>query len=77
MTAAWKKGPRPGSTWRGKSEAVDGRKLTETRHVIDRTLGGSVVYVSGRLTRFAMHSTVALVDWNEWAVRTAARRPRS
>lgn len=39
---------------------------TETRTVVDRTLGGSVVYVSGRFTRHALRIECTIEDWVEW-----------
>lgn len=68
----WKGHPKSGTSWRGRNQSVDGRRLIETRHVIDRTLGGYVIYVQGRLTRFATHHTITIENWNAWVRRAGA-----
>jgi hypothetical protein len=58
-------GPRAGWKYRNKHE---------TRHVVDRTFGGHVIYVSGRYTRHAHPVTATPAQWNAWIVSTRARR---
>lgn len=58
-------GPKAGWKYRSKSE---------TRHVVDRTFGGHVIYVSGRYTRHAHPVTVTAAQWNAWIVSSGARR---
>jgi len=62
-----------GTRWRRK------RKPIETRTVVDRTLGGDVLYVSGRFSRFkhSLPSRCSLSEWKEWqcgAVEITASR---
>ncbi len=64
------KGPKAGTRWfrpnsRGMGFVVS--KPAETRHVYDRTLGGDVIYVSGRFTRHAYKQQCTLSEWNDWA----------
>lgn len=63
-------GPSPGTKWhrpnsRGYGFVVN--KAAETRHVFDRTLGGDVWFISGRLTRFAHRQRCSLSEWLDWA----------
>lgn len=63
-------GPEAGSRWfrpnsRGIGFVVN--HPAETRHVIDRNLGGDVFFVSGRLTRFAHRQRCTLSEWLDWA----------
>lgn len=70
-----KKEPKAGQKWRYPGTRGVGfvvEKPAETRHVIDRTLGGDVIYVSGRLTPRArlnsyMQSRCSLKVWLYWA----------
>lgn len=62
-------GPRRGEVWkrpnsRGKGFVVS--KPAETRHVVDRNLGGDVIYVSGRWSRHAYKQQCTLSEWLEW-----------
>lgn len=60
--------PKPGEVWRrARFYQMSVGHPQETRHVIDRTLGGGVVYVSGRFTRRSWHHvTCTLAEWREW-----------
>lgn len=63
------KGPKTGSKWRRPNARGRGFvvvKPEETRHVIDRTLGGGVIFISGRATRFANKQGCTLNQWLEW-----------
>ena len=43
----------------------------ETRWVLDRTLGGQVVYISGRWSRHVVYGErCTLEEWHEWAGTT-------
>ncbi len=69
--------PAPGEVWRYKPRHGHGfvvQHPTETRHVVDSTLGGSVVYVSGRYSRHANLETCTLADWAEWSTRKETKR---
>lgn len=62
-------GPKIGSKWhrpgtRGYGFVIE--HPAETRHVVERTLGGDVYFVSGRLTRFAHRERCTLVEWRAW-----------
>lgn len=64
------RGPRGGTRWFRSAAKHHGfvvQKPAETRHVVDRTLGGDVIYVSGRWSRFAHKQQVSLLEWLEWA----------
>jgi hypothetical protein len=59
--------PLPGTRWRKRTA-----KTCETRTVIDKTLGGSVVYVSGRtrgkeLWRGYYQQQCTIAAWRDWA----------
>ncbi len=66
---SWLDPPQRGDRWRKRFEGK-----TETRTVIDRTLGGAVCYVVGRLT--AAHQRLnrspsdekrcTEAEWNAW-----------
>lgn len=62
----WQDAPRPGERWRTV------RKPVETRTVVDRTLGGHVVYVAGRFSRFAHRTACTEAEWQAW--QKGARR---
>jgi hypothetical protein len=65
----WDRPPKAGSKWYRRATNGVGFVVNypaETRHVVDRTLGGHVIFVSGRLTRFAYREQVTLEEWNEW-----------
>lgn len=63
--------PKPGSKWHRPNSRGRGFVIStpaETRHVVDRTLGGGVVYVSGRLSRRSYNQiTCTLAQWHDWA----------
>jgi hypothetical protein len=56
-------GPEAGTKWRSKNPV-------ETRHVIDRTLGGHVCYLSGRWSYWRAtrgnHLRCTLDEWLAW-----------
>jgi hypothetical protein len=65
-----KQGPKAGTKWfrpnsRGIGFVIN--KPAETRHVFDRTLGGDVLFVSGRFTRHAHKERCTLSEWLDWA----------
>lgn len=62
-TPIWKQRPKIGEKWR--LEGSFGVP-TETRTVVERTLGGHVGYVSGRWTRFSQILMVTLEHWKQW-----------
>ena len=62
-------GPLAGSVWRRSNSRGRGfvvTKSAETRHVVDRTMGGNVIFVTGRFTRFAHRENVSLSEWLDW-----------
>lgn len=64
------RGPKAGTTWhrahsRGMGFVIN--HPAETRHVMDRTYGGDVIFVSGRYTRNASLEKCTLADWIDWA----------
>lgn len=59
----WKQHPKIGEKWR-REGSFD--IPTETRTVVERTLGGHVGYVSGRWTRFSKIFTITLEHWKQW-----------
>lgn len=64
-----KQGPKAGTKWlrpNGRGYGFVVSLPAETRHVIDRTCGGDVIYVSGRLTRFAHKERCTLSEWLDW-----------
>jgi len=63
----WKAEPKAGTVWHRRAYYTFFRHGAETRHVIDRTLGCDVIYVSGRWSRFAHKSQCTLAEWKEWA----------
>lgn len=67
----WDIPPFAGERWR--LDASLGRSQ-ETRTVVDRFLGGDVLYVSGRFTRHARHFRCTLEQWDHWA-RFARKLP--
>ena len=62
--ARWDGPPFAGEVWRLKR--VPGIEV-RTRHVIDRTLGGDVIFVEGRYYRGAVHYQCDLEEWMDWA----------
>lgn len=64
------RGPKAKETWR-RPQMKTGFVIpypAETRHVIDRTLGGDVIYISGRWTaRECFRKQCTLADWLDWA----------
>lgn len=52
--------PKIGTIWRRRGDCV------ETRHVVERTLGGDVYYVSGRYYRGAYVDRCTFEEWNNW-----------
>lgn len=70
VLADWTGRPKAGERWRAK---IDGK--SETRRVIDRTLGGHVMFISGRLTAFNRPLTITLSHWNEWQAKAKQVKP--
>lgn len=66
--ALYEQPPHAGEVWvrRGPPQ--------ETRSVIDRNLGGDVIFIAGRYSRLQNYrgQTVSLAEWREWAA--AARQ---
>lgn len=65
----WDGDPKGGSRWfrpnsRGYGFVVN--HPAETRHVIDRTLGGDVIFVSGRFTPNAYRQQCTYSEWLDW-----------
>ena len=58
--------PRAGDVWRRERFYTFVSHPQETRHVIDRTLGGDVIFVSGRWSRNAYREQCSLAEWNKW-----------
>ena len=65
----WNGPPQAGAVWFRPRGYVDGKinPPAETRHVLDRTLGAGVIFVSGRYTRFAWRQRCTLAEWQKWA----------
>jgi hypothetical protein len=66
----WDNDPKAGTKWHRPNSNGYGFVVNhpaETRHVIDRTLGGDVIYVSGRLTRNAIKEQCTANEWASWA----------
>lgn len=62
-------GPKAGSRWHRLNSCGRGFVVShsaETRHVVDRTLGGDVIYISGRKTRHAHCAQCTLAEWLSW-----------
>jgi hypothetical protein len=59
--APWNNAPFAGEVWRRKK---DGK--TETRRVIDRTIGGDVLYQSGRRSCFNPPIVGKFSEWCVW-----------
>lgn len=57
----WNDRPHAGERWRRR---VKGK--VETRTVRDRTLGGDVIYVRGKFTRFAQQHQCTEAEWFRW-----------
>lgn len=51
------------SVWRKRENGK-----TETRTVVDRTYGGDLVVVIGRVARFSPSLMIGQTDWNKWVV---------
>lgn len=66
VTGNWASGPKAGDIYRSKQPQ-------ETRHVVDRTLGGGVVFVAGRISRHCLATTHTAPQWNEWIIETDAK----
>jgi len=67
LPVAKRAGPQHGEVWRrAKFYQMSCLHSQETRHVIDRTLGGDVIYVSGRYYRNAYKEQCTLREWNKW-----------
>lgn len=62
----WQKGPRAGQRYFRPNSF--GKHSAETRHVVDRTFGGDVVYISGRRTPYAQKITENSEKWNCWVI---------
>jgi hypothetical protein len=61
----WDGPPLAGEKWVIRKRGT--RWAGETRHVVDRTLGGDVVFVRGRLSQHGGREVVSLDTWNWWA----------
>lgn len=75
---SWKDGPKSGTKWHRPNSRGIGfviNKPAETRHVIDRTLGGSVIFVSGRYSRNTYREQCSLSEWLDWAHDAKQVRP--
>lgn len=64
------RGPKVPSKWR--RPATRGRGFVvnypqETRHVVDRTLGGDVVFLRGNHNSPHQEKRCTLAQWDEWA----------
>jgi hypothetical protein len=67
VTSEQKSGPKSGEVWRrAKFYQMSCGHPQETRHVVDRTLGGDVIFVKGRWSRNAYREQCTLTDWREW-----------
>lgn len=67
--ASYLDGPQHGEVWRrpnGNGYGFVISKPQETRHVLDRTLGSDVIYVSGRYSRHAYRHQCTLDQWLDW-----------
>lgn len=64
--------PKTGEFYKGAGR--DGAK-TEQRRIVDRTLGGGVVFHAGRVSRFAIPETVTRAQWDEWAATARCLNP--
>jgi hypothetical protein len=75
----WDGHPKPGSKWKRPAIYSPGRREpAETRHVIDRTLGGDVLFVPGRWSqRHNTKQTCTLAEWDQWAHPYAKQQPPS
>lgn len=68
--------PRAGTVWfrpngRGRGFVVS--LPAETRHVLDRTLGGDVIYVTGRYSRHAQRCQCTQQSWDGWVADARLR----
>lgn len=70
-------GPKAGERWfrPASNNGFVVKKSAETRHVVDRTYGGDVIYISGRRTRFAYKSQCTLALWLDWALDARRVKP--
>lgn len=69
-------GPKAGTVWYRPNTRGTGFVIghpAETRHVIDRTLGGSVIFVSGRWSRYAHKQQCTLLEWLDWQYNAKER----
>lgn len=66
QVATWKGDPKAGSVWRRTRFYTFVEHPQETRHVLDRTLGGDVIYVSGRYSRNAYRDRCSFDEWTRW-----------
>jgi hypothetical protein len=64
----WQDPPQAGERWRRKGKPMRGVP-TETRTVVDRTLGGDIVFIRGRVTYAADMETCTEREWAEWCAR--------
>lgn len=64
------RGPKAGTKWSRRASGGFGFVINhpaETRHVIDRTVGGGVVFVRGRMSRRKEYQeTCTLNEWLSW-----------
>jgi hypothetical protein len=59
--------PKAGSVWKRKAYRTSVNHPAETRHVLDRNLGGDVFFVSGRYYRSAHKQRCTFDAWDTWA----------
>lgn len=62
-------GPKAGTVWHRPNSRGIGFVINhpaETRHVTDHTLGGDVIFVSGRWSRNAYKQQCTLSEWLSW-----------
>lgn len=73
----WNGDPKPGSRWRCPRLYV-GNKIvqsTEARLVVDRTLGGDVIYKLSS-ERYQYSRRVTESEWNGWVKESKAKRSK-
>ena len=63
----WNGNPKAGTVWRVREVIGTNRSRQETRRVIDRTFGGDVYFVSGRITFMNTQQRCTLKEWQNWA----------
>lgn len=66
-TRRWNGEPKVRSVWRRARFYTFVSHPQETRHVLDRTFGGDVIFVTGRYSRHARREQCTLDEWKFWA----------